>query len=538
MSRWFERLSDEDWKVAGIVLLLGVATRIPFACPMAFTSDSARFALALSHFDVSQMRPHAPGYILYVALAKLISAVAGDATASLVAVSVISSGLAAMLTFLLVSRMYGRASGLVTSLLLLTSPLFWYNGEMPLTYALEGMLTVAFAVACYEVVLGKTAWLLPAVVLLGLAAGVRQTLLFVLAPLLFYAMRKCNARQIVVSVLICAATCAAWLIPMIALSGGLEQYTSSVAAQYRTWVLTPLPWIVASKIRSGILLRYLFYSLWLAAVPVIFYCARTVMRRDVFRDQRVHFLLLWIVPSVIYFVGFNIYNPGHVVFLLPALFVMAGEGIFVLAGALRQRAHSSAVGARAGALVGAYGHTRWRMAGVVATTGVIAVTNAFMFCWGTGEMSYAAIKRDSGELASQVHLTRKNFSAERSMIVTCRLNTQAGLYLPEFLICCPLPMIFQRSDVPIEMQNVYFTLQHETTPKTYWIPTGFRIAPILIPNQIDTLIFWEEEVARYCQNADRLAKLGGTDPSVPTLFYVKLRPGERLHYDYHSLRIE
>ena len=89
---------------------------------MAFSSDSARFALALRHYDVTQMQPHAPGYFLYVAVAKLLCLIWNDATASLVAVSVISSGVAAALTFSLASSMYGRMVGVASTLLLLTSP--------------------------------------------------------------------------------------------------------------------------------------------------------------------------------------------------------------------------------------------------------------------------------------------------------------------------------------------------------------------------------------------------------------------------------
>jgi hypothetical protein len=538
MSRSFRRIIDHDWKVASVLFLLGLGTRIPFVSRMAFSSDSARFALALHHFDVTQMRPHAPGYILYVAFAKAFNFVLNDSTKSLVAVSVVSSAATVALAYVLSSRMYGRTSGLVCSVLLLTSPLFWYHGGMPLTYALEGALTLAFAIACYEVIVGNSSWLQPAAVLLGLSAGVRQTLLFLLAPLLLYAMSKCRARQIAFSVLLCAATCLAWFVPMIALSGGAEKYVSSMRAQYGTWVVVPLPLIIQAKIRSGILMKYLAYSLCLGVLPVLYYFGRMFAGSAWIRDERARFLILWLVPAVLFFIGVNIYNPGHIVFTLPAFFIVLGESIRTIIRDLEEGARSWAARMPRCHWGGIARKALWRKVASGAFVGVIAIVNVYIFFCTNGEVSYAEIKLRDRQLAAQVSVTEARFSAGHSMIVTCRSNTQAGLYLPEFLVCCPLPLIFKASDVPIEAQNVYMSLNRETTPKTYWIPTDFKIKPINIPNGIDTLIFWEEEIAGYCRNADRLTKVADSDPSDPEIFCLAVKPGEKLYYDYHFLRVD
>jgi hypothetical protein len=533
----FTRIAGHDWAIAITLFLLGLGSRIPFVSQMAFSSDSARFALALHHYDVTQMRPHAPGYFLYVAAAKLLYLVWNDATGSLVAVSAISSGVAAALTFSLACSMYGRMVALASALLLLTSPVFWYNGEMPLTYALEGALTIAVAAACYRVIIGERSWLLPAAILLGITGGVKQTLLFVLAPMLLYAITKCRMKQVIVAVLACVGTCLVWLIPMVVLSGGLAKYVAAVSAQYNTWVKAPVPLSVALWIRTIIFLRYMKHGLWLGLMPVAYFCVCLFVQRERWRDERVRLLLLWLIPSAIYLVGLNIFNPGHVVFMLPALFIIAGEGARAFSAALEKSRTSWAANAAFAYPRRVIGTMLWRDAAFGAIVCVIAVVNACMFFLGTGEASYGAIRQADQHLAGAVHLARARFNADRSMIITCRQNTQAGLYLPEFLICCPLPIIFAPSEVPIELQNVYWTRNYETTPNTYWTATGFRIEPIRIPEGVNTLILWDEEIAGYCRNTDRLERVGGGSPAEPVLYYLRAKPGERLSYDYHRLQV-
>jgi hypothetical protein len=537
MNEWTRSVSGRDATIAASLFVLSLGTRIPFAARTAFSSDAARFALAMQHYDVTQMRPHAPGYVLYIAVARIFDFILRDATTSLVAVSVVASAATVALTYLFATRMYSRTTGLISALLLLTSPLFWFNGGMPLTYALEGMLTLAFVAACYQVILGKSRWLYTAAVLLGLTAGVRQNLILVLAPLLLYAMRKCSARQIAAAVSWCALTCLAWLVPMAALAGGVAEYWGAVKAQYGTWVEVSVPFATAVKIRSLILLKYLMYSLCLGAIPVLYNAGRMFSLPNLVRDERVRLLLLWLVPAGVFFLGLNIYNPGHVVFLLPALFIVLGESVKTVAVDLQESAGLAVIGLSSH-WTQAAGTAFSQKAGIVACVAVIAITNTLFFVRGSSEVSYSAIALNDRQLEELVKTTREKFSPERSMVVTCRSNTQAGLYLPEFLVCCPLPLIFKSSDVPIERQNVYMSRYGETSPKTYWMPTGFRIEPIPIPDGIDTLIFWEEEVAGYCRSPERLMRLPGSTASGSQLTYMKVKPGSKISYDYHLLSVD
>jgi hypothetical protein len=521
--------------IAGF-FILGLLTRIPFASRLAYLDDSARFALAMEHFDVAQMRPHAPGYILYVALAKLVDLLAHDPVVSLVSVSVVANAATVCLLYHVASVMFGRTSGLVASVLLLTSPLFWFNGEMPLTYALEGLLSVAFAWACYEFLGGRKAWLPVAALLLALATGVRQNAALLLFPLWLYSMKRCSPKQILVSFFIFGATCTAWLIPMVALTGGVAKYFGAMNAQFNAWVLSPLPLIVEVAVRTKILLRFLCLSLCLGSVAAVYYLGRMFSIPAVIVDVKRKFLLLWILPAVVFFVAVNVWNPGHVVLILPPLFIVLAESVKGVAADVSEGVERLVAGGSRGAAKALRQMFSYRCV-LISSVLVFASTNAAVFLLGGSEVSLASIREGDRQIEERIRLTRERFSAGTTMILTCDSNTQAGLYLPDYLVCCPFPLIFSASDLAIEAQNVYLSYQHETTPKTYWIPTGFRIEPIEVPRGIETLVLWEEETAEYYQTEGRVLGEIESEKSDARIFYLRLEPDDKIYYDYQYLNV-
>src|SRR5215813_6123193 len=78
-----------------IALALGAATvvsRVPLRARLLPTWDAVQFALAISQYDIVRHQPHPPGYLLYVAAARAVEAVVGDATQSFVWLATVASG--------------------------------------------------------------------------------------------------------------------------------------------------------------------------------------------------------------------------------------------------------------------------------------------------------------------------------------------------------------------------------------------------------------------------------------------------------------
>src|SRR5687767_5428741 len=90
------------WKQGAVILLLtlGIISRLPFQSNILHHWDSINFALALDHFDLYMHRPHPPGmFVFYILLGRLINWALQDPNASLVWISIITTGLGAAAIF-------------------------------------------------------------------------------------------------------------------------------------------------------------------------------------------------------------------------------------------------------------------------------------------------------------------------------------------------------------------------------------------------------------------------------------------------------
>src|SRR5438876_1363432 len=177
------RTDRYDVACALVLGALTIVSRLPYRARMLYNWDAVQFALALNEYDVMKHQPHPPGYILYVALGRLVNHWLHDPTAAYVVLAVAFSGLTTFVVYYLARIVYDRATALASATLLAVSPLFWFYGSVGLTYAGEALFASLVAYFAYRALNGSRtdAWL--AAAYLGLAGGMRQSLLILLFPL-------------------------------------------------------------------------------------------------------------------------------------------------------------------------------------------------------------------------------------------------------------------------------------------------------------------------------------------------------------------
>jgi hypothetical protein len=324
----------ERWRWLGpplVLLILGVGTRVPFRSSILQHWDSVNFALALEHFDIRSHQPHPPGTsLIYILAGRLLQSVFRDANTSLVSLSILASGLAAAFTFIVAATWFGRRVGWTAALLLLTSPLVWFHGEVALTYAPELTCVLAVVWACMRTHDGSRGALFASAVLMGLAGGVRLSTPVFLLPLWLFTVagslreRRCSGRHVVGAALLMTGAFAAWFIPLLAISGGPAAYWDII----REW--SAAQWD-GNSIGSEMALRavrFAVYNLWglsVAVVPVMWMLAGGSWRWNaVRRDRRLHMLALWIIPSAVYLLTVHLRQPGHTFTFMPALLIIGG----------------------------------------------------------------------------------------------------------------------------------------------------------------------------------------------------------------------
>jgi hypothetical protein len=104
--------------------------------------DALRFRLGVERFDVSALRPHAPFYPVFIAAAKLISALGAPSRLALAAVSAGAFAALVALTALLALEIFGPVAAALAGALALASPFAWLLAEK-LTSDMAGAAGVA-----------------------------------------------------------------------------------------------------------------------------------------------------------------------------------------------------------------------------------------------------------------------------------------------------------------------------------------------------------------------------------------------------------
>ncbi len=124
------------WIALGL-FALAIITRIPFQSQYLYHWDSVNMAFGILDYDVQAGAPQFPGYIVYIVIAQIVNAVFNDPQRTMLFISVVSSGLAAAAIFYLGKDMFNPVTGIIASLFLISSPLFWFYGEIALPHALD-----------------------------------------------------------------------------------------------------------------------------------------------------------------------------------------------------------------------------------------------------------------------------------------------------------------------------------------------------------------------------------------------------------------
>src|SRR5437763_982157 len=133
------RTDRYDAACALVLAALTVVSRLPYRARMLYNWDAVQFALALNEYDVVKHQPHPPGYVLYVALGRLVNYWLQDPTAAYVVLAVAFSGLTTFVVYYLARTVYDRATALASATLLAVSPLFWFYGSVALTTPREAL---------------------------------------------------------------------------------------------------------------------------------------------------------------------------------------------------------------------------------------------------------------------------------------------------------------------------------------------------------------------------------------------------------------
>jgi Dolichyl-phosphate-mannose-protein mannosyltransferase len=346
LGRAFDTCRRASARHGDLALALGLAavtlvSRWPYRARMLYNWDAVQFALALHEFDVAKHQPHPPGYLLYVALGRLLNASLGDPTLAYVALAMLFSAGTTFVLYGLARRLYDRATAVAAAALLAVSPLFWFYGSVGLTYAGEACAASVVAWFAYGTLTGSVRHLYWGALALGLAGGMRPSVLVLLLPLWLacavIGIEAWRRRLIAGSILLVAVL--AWLLPMLWLTGGPAAYLAASTQLYGS-VLLPTSVLGGSLEITLAQLRYLLEStlVGLGPLSLIALALPWYSRREGWRVPE-WFLLAWMLPAGVFYTLIHFGQAGYVLTFLPALVVLLSRVLVraVAAGSERLR---------------------------------------------------------------------------------------------------------------------------------------------------------------------------------------------------------
>lgn len=313
-----------DFLVATLLGLLTVLSRLPYRARMLYNWDAVQFALALREYDVVKHQPHPPGYIVYVGLGRLVNAWLTDPTGSYVVLAVLFSGFTTVVVYYLALAVYDRPTAFAAATLLAVSPLFWFYGSVGLTYAGEALGASTVAYFAFRALRGSPAGAWLAAASLGLAGGLRPSLIVLLFPLWLActALGLRRLRPLLAGLAILTGATLTWFLPMIWLTGGFHRYLAA-SLELAERVVLPTSIVAGAFDTTLRMSRYVLESVLVGLGPLAL--AALLLPWYVRRHrwgQREWFLLGWTVPPLLVYTLVHFGQAGYVLTFLPALVVL------------------------------------------------------------------------------------------------------------------------------------------------------------------------------------------------------------------------
>jgi hypothetical protein len=189
--------------------------------------DSAQYASAVTHFDVTHGQPQPPGYWLYVESGRALHLVTGlGIINSLVAVAALASAVGVGLTAVAGRDLAGSWVGVAAGAVVAASPFTWYSGSTVSTYSFDLMTASLLIILAWRARPGS--WHgVAAAASLGLLCGFRQSGFMAFAILALLAIIGSTRRwsRAGLTVIAGVITAGAWFIPMVlSQPGGFEAW--------------------------------------------------------------------------------------------------------------------------------------------------------------------------------------------------------------------------------------------------------------------------------------------------------------------------
>lgn len=518
--------------IFSILFIAGISSRALLAAKDFTHMDEILYAIGSFNYSIKDAMPPSPGYFLYIMSARLLNIFTHDPFTSLVFLSIFYSGLIAGTLYYFGFILKGRTTGIISALMFLTSPVFWYKGITIFGYLNSGFFILLTALLCYLIIIGRKGniliWLS---VSFGILIGIRPQELITIFPLYLFTLFHVKLRERIYSVSIFLIVCLLWLIPLILMSGGLKSYmevfrsSSAYLAEDSVFGGSFISNLSNHLIRMS---QYFIRSYYLAIIPLVYYAGRFFQLPGLVDNKKVQFFTFWIVPCILYNVFIQFGEIGHGMSWALGIFLLIGESTEVLcedAVAMLQRWG---------------GKVRHGFAYTICTLIVVSMiaANSFAFFYDFDkdddtllydfekytQSNYNYVVKKNRFSLPKINFIKDKLNPEKSIIIVSSEFGHGAMYhLPNCVVIQPV-IIYRKNKTSFMYFHRYKRIYYKDK-RDFIIPEGFERVIVFDDRFIPYLEDNASNIRYYTVGPYRLAE-------------VYAKAGQKIDFNFHSIRIE
>ena len=518
--------------IFSILFIAGISSRSLLAAKDFTHMDEILYAIGSFNYSIKDVTPPSPGYFLYIMSARLLNVFTQDPFSSLVFLSIFYSGLIAGTLYYFGFILKGRTAGVISALMFLTSPVFWYKGITIFGYLNSGFFILLTALLCYLIIIGRRGNILIWMsISFGILIGVRPQELITIFPLYFFTLFHVKLRERIYSVSIFLITCLLWLIPLIVISGGFKSYMevfrsgSIYLAEDSVFGGSFISNLSNHLIRMS---QYFIRSYYLAIIPLAYYVGRFFQLPSLVDNKKVQFFTFWILPCVFYNIFIQFGEIGHGMSWALGIFLLIGESTEVLCAdsvAMLQRW---------------MGKVRHGFAYVICALIVVSmmVVNSFAFFYDFDkdddmlfydfekytQSNYNYVVKKNHFSLPKINFIKDKLNPEKSIIIVSSEFGHGVMYhLPDSVVIQPI-VIYRKNKTSF----MYFCGYKRAY---YKYKTDF-----IIPEDFERVVIFDDRFIPYLE--DNTSNIRYYNVGHYRLAEVGVRAGQKINFDFHSIRIE
>jgi len=418
-------MRHEVFYLPAVLFFLTVISRIPFTSKYLYHMDSVQFALALDEFDVTIHQPHPPGYFLYVMIGRFLNSFISDANIVFVTISIIFSGLTVVAIYFLGKELYDRITALLAAILIITSPSFWFHGEVALSYTVEAFFSCLIGLLCWKIYKGQENLLFFSAAILAVAGGIRQNTPVFLFPLLFFSVKDIPYRRKLAALAVFILLSLCWFIPMVYMTGGTYKYFSALR---ELWSIAGTSNSVlkngwdAFRQYADVIFSYVTYCIG-GGIVILSFSFYYVLRNRKFKSLksvRTCCLLLWALPVLFFHILVTPGIPGHMLIILPPLALLVARAITFIGNEVNTLVNRNIS---------------------ISVSLTLVVINLYIFFIMKYPVSYSEIRAHDINLPTVLNTIKKSDPSTTVLLLDYNYRffsfAHIRYYLPSYMICEP-----------------------------------------------------------------------------------------------------